>query len=199
VEAHDNLDPGTHNYGADNRRRLYAFLNRRFGLSTPEHELPWKNEVLTEKELEVGLPPGNAGLMSIALDRARDNTARKGGDIGRDRKPETRRELRDLLRLPGAAVSSARRAGIERIRGCSFSRLILRIDGDWSLPVVHMRRPPTKGRSAKRSSGGLVLAIHDGGRRKALRDAMSEFGSSQPGTPTHVARLGHPRRRGAPS
>ena len=40
LKLHDNVDPGTHNYDSDNRSQLYKFLNRHFGLDTPEKDPP---------------------------------------------------------------------------------------------------------------------------------------------------------------
>jgi hypothetical protein len=190
LESYDNLDPGTHNYGADNRGRLYGFLDRRFGISSPGHDLPWEKEALTERELEVGLPPGNATLLSIAMDKARDIAAHRGqaGMV----KTRLRKELRDLLHLPDSTVTAARRLPAERIRGAAFSPLVLRIDGDWSLPAVHARPSPTGAKAASRGNGPrrpadgaaafrfkggeLVLSIDDDGRQKALENVMKRCG-----------------------
>ena len=55
IALHDNTDPGTHNYERDNRRQLYKFLDRHWGLETSD-DLSYRDELQTEEALAVGLP-----------------------------------------------------------------------------------------------------------------------------------------------
>ena len=70
IEFHDNHEPGTHNYGEENRGRLYRFLNRHFDLTGAEEDLEWKQDLHTEKELLVGIPEENRTIHTLAWDAA---------------------------------------------------------------------------------------------------------------------------------
>lgn len=69
---YENINPGTHNYEADNRGQLYRFLNHHFGLDTPEEDLPFHEELLSESQLWVGLPYENATQISLAFGAAKE-------------------------------------------------------------------------------------------------------------------------------
>ena len=52
---HIGTDAG-HNYDEGNRLQFYAWVNRHFGLDTPDQELPYRGELYHERDLWVGLP-----------------------------------------------------------------------------------------------------------------------------------------------
>ena len=145
IELHDNVDPGTHNYESDNRGQLYRFLNRHWGLDTPDDDLPYEEELLPESELNVGLPADNATLYSLAQDHLR--RIRRGREEARPAAGATRRRLERVLHLgtvrgggrPGQA-GPAGRPGPER-RGPARRPLVGAGD----------RLEPGEGRRARRS------------------------------------------------
>jgi dienelactone hydrolase len=152
METHDNTDPGTHNYEKDNREKLYSFLNRRFGLSTPETDLPWKNELRTEEALSVALPADNETILSLAMKKARElaahdrpEAAGRRGQTGDEAR--ARDELRVILRLPRYAAGPVRDLGSETVDGIAVSRFALRVGGAWTIPAV-MLQPPVGGAAA---------------------------------------------------
>lgn len=63
---HENTDPSTHNYQADNRSQFYRFLNRHFRLSLPESDSGVEREIRSFDELAVGLPPDNLTILGVA-------------------------------------------------------------------------------------------------------------------------------------
>lgn len=158
LSFHDNVDPGTHNYEADNRSQFYQFLNRHFGLETPAQDLPWKGELRSEAELSTGLPAANATLLSLAqqaLAQVRAARAR--------RRPlpaaRARKRLRELLCLPAFARVVLQQSRPARPSGgVQIRQHLLSLDGTWTLPVTELI--PAGARGAE-----LVLA--DGGRRSA--------------------------------
>ncbi|MCC7263483.1 MAG: acetylxylan esterase [Candidatus Latescibacteria bacterium] len=157
---HDNVDPGTHNYEADNRSQFYQFLNRHFGLNTPAGDLPWKEELRSEAELSAGLPEDNATLLSLAQQALKQVRAARAR-----RKPlapaKARKRLRELLCLPAftrAALQKSRPA--RPSGGVQIHQHLLCLDGTWTLPVTELI--PAGARGAE-----LILA--DGGRRSAAR------------------------------
>ena len=153
---HDNVDPGTHNYEADNRSQLYQFLNRHFGLETPGEDLPWENELFTEAELNVGLPPENATLLSLSQQALRE--IRAGGRKKRG-PAAARRRLAQLIRLPEFEEVRAESKGKgQKRKGYVIRQHVVRLDETWSLPVTEC---------APEQAEGVELVIGDGGRRSA--------------------------------
>ena len=154
LALHDNVDPGTHNYELDNRTQLYGFLNRRFGLDTPDSELDWEDGLLSESQLRVGLPPDNATLLSLAQAKlVQLRTRRTRG------KPSAidRRRLAQLIRLPRFGQVTAQQIGTAiRRRDGTLRHYAVSLDQTWTLPVTEV---------APRRSTGVTLELSDGGRR----------------------------------
>ncbi len=152
ISLHDNLDPGTHNYERDNRRQLYRFLDRHFGLVTDDDDLPFEAELLTEGQLDVGLPEDNATLHSLSLDRLQQ-IRRRRNKTSPPSSALTRARLRQLLHLakPGNVAS-------EKVspttRGVTQWRLA--VDG-WTIPVTQI--------SPTGKSKGVEIVLNDAGRR----------------------------------
>jgi hypothetical protein len=154
LDFHDNVDPGTHNYEADNRSQLYKFLNLQFGLDTSEEDLPWEEEIFTEAELNVGLPADNATLLSLSQKELREirreGRKRRGPAAARQR-------LKELTQMPVfAKVRGERKGGGQKRDGVEIRQWVLRLDDSWSLPVTEF--------VPKRASG-VELIVGDGGRR----------------------------------
>ena len=125
-----------HNYGADNRSQLYRWLNRHFGLRTPATDLPWQQEVLSEAELAVGLPPDRpsfATLASALLEQLRRREAAV------PRAPD-RAALARVLRYRESAVSATTVVTSRVYEGALLAEeLLLELDRRWPLPAVLVR------------------------------------------------------------
>ena len=67
LQFHENTDPSTHNYQLDNRLAAYRFLDRFFNLPIREQEIRVDDQIKSYKELEVGLPPGQLTILSLAV------------------------------------------------------------------------------------------------------------------------------------
>lgn len=147
-EIYSNQTPGTHNYDADNRNQLYRFITKHFSLpgDTPCQDLHRADELLGERDLNVGLPAEQETMMSIARRRA-DTLARKHRTprTGRER-AALRRSLRAVMRFPSYGEPLAATHGHE-------TRLRL---GPWTLPV-------TASSGARNETP--VLVINESGRQ----------------------------------
>jgi dienelactone hydrolase len=155
IEFRENLEPGTHNYDADNRSGLYTFLNTHFHMETLTEDLPWQDEILTETELSVRLPRENESLVSLGIAAARGTLAGRAAGPDDSGAPETtRRRLREALRLPEYTVSAART--IQRVarKGVFAERLLLEMAGTFSVPAVVVERDV----AAERTRGGCNAA-----------------------------------------
>ena len=73
LQFHENTDPSTHNYQLDNRQHAYQFFTRSFNLPVVTEERPVNSEILSYKELEVGLPADNLTILTLARELARHN------------------------------------------------------------------------------------------------------------------------------
>jgi len=133
-ECHVNTDPGTHNYDADNRSQLYRFLNTHFGLDTPETDAHHQEEILTEPELNVGLPVEQLSVRAIARARARAAAAKLRTPRTAAQRRSLRKRLADVIRLPKYPVRGRR-------AGRAGKNVLYRLDlGPWQLPAVVEKR-----------------------------------------------------------
>ena len=136
-----------HNYGADNRSQLYRWLNRHFGLRTPATDLPWQQEVLSEAELAVGLPPSFATMAVARLEQLRRREAAV------PRAPD-RAALARVLRYRESVVSAVTVVTSRVYEGAVLTEeLLLELDRRWPLPAV-LVRPETP--------AGATLLVGDG-------------------------------------
>ena len=141
---YDNVDPGNHNYEADNRSQLYKFLNQHFDLNTPHEDLPWKDEVFSEDELRVGLPRSNATLLDLA------HRALAGIEDEREKRrfvasSENRRRVKTLIRVP--SLTDEPTIVRKRMKGekvSAISQFVLNT-GDWSIPVSSVEPSSAEG------------------------------------------------------
>jgi len=154
---YDNVDPGTHNYEADNRSQLYKFLNRHFGLDTPATDLPYRDELRSEAELNVGLPTVNATLYALAqaaLVCSREARAQ----ATKQRPAALRRRLMQVLRMPQFNTVTASRQRNSKSAAYTQQQYVLEMDNTWSLPVSEWAPARPK---------GVELIIGDGGRKSS--------------------------------
>jgi dienelactone hydrolase len=153
-EFHENMDPGDHNYEADNREAMYRFLNRAFRTQIPVPEpaiVP--AEIRTYDELVVGLPPKNETFVSLA--RRRLPATPSGG--GRD-------ALRKLLRY--APVGITHIWPVDSTRSQGVETRLLRIDYDNRLPGS-----ATWAQSIAAAAGApLTVILDDRGKKAAGAD-----------------------------
>ena len=149
-ETYSNRVPGTHNYAADNRRRLYRFLDRQFGLATPDGDLHAPGELFAESELRVGLPPEQESIQTLARRRVRLLGARRKAPRTAGARRRLRKALVDCLRLPCYEARGRRVAGAAE--GAQTHVVAL---GPWRVSASVWRR-----------GGSAPPALHvvDGGR-----------------------------------
>ena len=174
LALYDNVAPGTHNYDADNRHQLYAFLNQHFQLDGPEDDLPWIDEIRSESELNVGLPSNNATLYTLAQNTlGKTQTART-----RHRSPAaTRKRLCTLICTPSWNSLRTHTVGARKMRkSYSTQHYTLHLDDQWTLPVVKIEPPNAQGTDLIIADGGrsscqtAVNAALQAGRRALVAD-----------------------------
>lgn len=150
LQYYSNIDPGDHNYAADNRSQLYQFLNQHFGLDTPAEDLPYEKELFTMPQLDVEMPDGQLTAMDLAQQRAlalckKHRTPQSAAD-----KRALRKRLVEVIRLPEWSASRPRRvAGSGGIESWRMKT------GPLEVPVTVQRR---------KGSQRTVLLLEDTGR-----------------------------------
>jgi dienelactone hydrolase len=152
-----NEDPGTHNYEKDIREQLYKFLKSAWDLDISTEDIPCDDEIRSEWELNVGLPPSNPTYLTIAGDLAR-RLPEKRSTAGT--KPADRRRLARVLRLPSAYTVEPRAVRKPRmLAGVRISHHILEM-GRWNVPVTEFD---------PRVSNDVLLILPENGRAGAAR------------------------------
>jgi dienelactone hydrolase len=155
IEFHENVDPGTHNYEADNRSQLYRFLNKHFGLDGPEEDLPFENELFSETQLGSGIPDDNSTLSSLARNAARGlPRSRFDFDGNAESLRRAREDLGEVIRLRRLNVEDN---GVDEADG--VEQHLLRMNDTWTIPVTCIH-PETE-------NGSVMVLLADGGRRAA--------------------------------
>lgn len=146
LALHINKDPGTHNYLKDNREAFYRFINRHF---VPEdqridQEIDVENEIRPRKKLEIDYPDNNATLRSLAVELMRDlPTVRPpvGNAAALDAwRKETRIRLCQVVRpeakMKVEELPESPAVKVETIGGVEGQGRLLKVGGDWTIPVV---------------------------------------------------------------
>jgi dienelactone hydrolase len=146
---HSNEDPGTHNYGADNRAQFYTFINRHFGLNAPERDIHGPDEIYPESELEVGLPDNQQTMLTLALARERRLARRRRTPRTAAERRALRERLAEVIRLPRVAARVRKIAGDRRGAALHLMRV-----GPWQVPIAARVWP----------GGSAELVIEDWGR-----------------------------------
>ncbi len=149
LRHHSNFDAG-HNYGPDNRRALYRFLNEQFfGGREAISEQEAAADVRKPEQLRVALPEGNEDLHTLAVKLSAGLPKAAGGSAA-----EQRRKLREVVRWPeytvrAEAVREEETSGL-RVRA---TRLVL--SETWTVPVLELEPA---------GATGTTVVIADGGR-----------------------------------
>ena len=162
-----NEDPGTHNYDRDIREQLYRFLKEAWDLDISTEDIPCDDEMLSEWELNVGLPPDNPTFLSIARDLA-TKLPRRRSSAGT--KTADRKRLADVLRLPRLPSVGAERVGKPRtVAGIQTIHHVVEA-GRWRIPVTEFRTG---------KAGQPVLVLSDGGRKALVQAARNALGTGK--------------------
>lgn len=132
---YSNRDPGNHNYDADNRTQLYRFLNRHFGLSTPEEDIHQPEDILPADRLDIGLPTEQESFLSLGRKRAYALCANRPPCKTTADRARLRERLTEVLRLPQYQVCDQ----VICRRGDQHQHL-LRLD-PWTVPMTALTPP----------------------------------------------------------
>jgi len=174
IEFYENLDPGTHNYDADNRSQLYRFLNKHFGLNIPEVDLPYEDELLSESQLEVGLSEDNATLLSLAKEAAKS--------LPRLRVPKESAEWTTWLHEARGRLENVIRLHHFTVRDMTVQKEdiavhhLLRMDDIWTVTATELHiTGETKVDVAKARGEDIQVLLSDEGRTTMVELAKAHL------------------------
>ncbi len=173
IDFYSNTDPGTHNYEADNRSRLYQFLARHFHITAPEADLPFEDELLTEGELTVGIRPGNADILSLSRNRSRrlretGQAQAEAAGSGLHAADKRRKELQHLLRLPEISVHRIETMAEPDTAAGPVPQL-LHCSGGPGIPVLRYQARGIGG-TAEKAEQSCLLFVSDEGKDAVFSD-----------------------------
>lgn len=155
LRAHVNDDPGTHNFGLDNRQQLYKMFGDFFFTDDSNFsadEIPSDAEVKSAEDLHVDLPEGNLDFHAIASSLAKNLPERSL--LETESIAAQRERLRELLRVDDYQAQIVETSEIRSENG-TVNAWRLRID-NWTVPATEFV-PAGEGQ-------GTVILMGDEGR-----------------------------------
>lgn len=176
LRYHINHDPGTHNFGLDNRRQLYAAIGDFFYPDEPEYpraEIASDDEVKSKEELFVELPEHNLDFNTLALQisRLHQRSLPDGPANLKAWQNEQRPQLAKLVRSHNYHTVAIEHSSQSGSTGTATWRW-LRIDGNWTVPSVEITTPQS-------SPHQLTIVISDRGRAAAIHDTSILLSAGQ--------------------
>lgn len=178
---HVNEDPGTHNFGKDNRQALYRMFGAFFypdDASFDANEIPCEGELKSFEELTVPLPDGNEDFHTLALKLSGPLPKPPFGPI--EGKPivnqRYRERLAEVLRLGKPLNVKAGKSGEPTADdGITVTQWTLHLalegqDTEWTLPATELT-------SADFEATSIVLA--DAGRKSLTSEVKSLLDKKQ--------------------
>jgi hypothetical protein len=133
LSAHINFDPG-HNYGQENREAFYRFVRDNFyggnDNAFSEKEIPSEADVRTPEQLRIELPADNLDIHKLALKLSQGLPHKAGAP-----------KLAEVVKAHRYKVSATAAGSGEEVEGVHVRYWRLRLDDDWTLPVVEIGDP----------------------------------------------------------
>jgi hypothetical protein len=164
LRSHVNHDPGTHNYGIDNRQAFYRMVGDIFfagDAGFDAKEIPCDAEVKKKDELDVPLPADNLDFHQLALAASKDLPRNPAG--------ATRGKLGAIVKYQSFTAAATQAGGETR----GDTRAVfwkLRMGDAWTVPVTELTRG---------TATGTRILFTDGGRKGAANDAEALLAAGQ--------------------
>jgi len=176
LRSHVNYDPGTHNFGLDNREAFYRLVGDHFYAGSADFmpkEIPVEAEVKAHTNLLVALPSDNANFNSLALEVSKTlprQPALPENKGSAEKWQETNRaKLREVVRAKHSRVI-AEKAGEDTRAGVTANYWRLRVDDALTVPAVELARGEPK---------GTAILLADGGRQSVSAEVERRLAAQQ--------------------
>ena len=177
LRSHVNFDPGSHNFGRDNREALYRMFGEFFfdgASSFSATEIDCAAEIKTKEELHVKIPSDNADFHSLAtaisknLPQAVDRLPTDGKSLKKWRDSRLKL-LSETVRAEHYAIQ-AEQAGESVDGGVAATFWKLRAADRWTLPATELT--PAK-------VNGTTILVADAGRKSVAAEAQKLLADGQ--------------------
>jgi hypothetical protein len=161
LRSHVNDDPGTHNFGLDNRQALYRVLGDFFYADSKDYnakEIDSKGEVKGAGDLAVELPEKNLDFNKLALALA-EKLPRDGALPEKDAakwQAARREKLRQIVASKEYKIEAWKNTTTEEKDGVKATYWRLRLGKAWTVPVVELVKGEPK---------GTTILLNDAGRK----------------------------------
>ena len=181
LRSHVNSDPGSHNFGLDNRQQLYRMIGDHFfaggkdatGATYRNDEIACADEVKTAEQLAVELPEQNANFNSLALALAKNLPRNAALPTAKEAiepwQKSRRKQLAAILRSRDYDVQAVAE-GEKEFDGGTATFWRLRLGGAWTVPAVELKQGDPK---------STVLLVTDEGRAKAGEQVMQHLAAGR--------------------
>ena len=193
LRYHVNAEPGDHNFHRENREALYRMIGLHFfggDRNFDATEIAPEKEIKTADELQVELPENNADFHTLAVSIAqrlpRDAALPDKADAAGSWQSNQRTLLLDIVRKVPSSDAQAEVVGEGNKEALKATHWRLKLDSDWTVPVVELTRGEPKettilvadeGRAA---AAEAVLKLLDAGQRVLAVDPFY-FGEAKLG------------------
>lgn len=108
LQWHLNLNPGTHNYGLDNREASYKFFDSVFHIDASSDEFPnTETEIQSAEDLAVPVPKDNLTILSLAQSLAKAIHHEVPAQPGAEWASSQRSELKHVVRYTPVTLTHA--------------------------------------------------------------------------------------------
>lgn len=167
---HVNEDPGTHNFGKDNRQALYRMFGTFFYPDDSKFdakEISCEDELKTKEELTIPLPEDNEDFHTLALKVAEPLPRRLFGPIAsKTLLDQKRREaLAKVLRLEKPLKVRAEKAGdATSADGITATPWKLHLAKEWTLPALEL---------VPDEHEATAIVLGDSGRRSLAKEVQA--------------------------
>ncbi|MGH9615352.1 MAG: alpha/beta hydrolase family protein [Acidobacteriaceae bacterium] len=191
LQWHLNLNPGTHNYGLDNREASYKFFDSVFRIDASPEEFPdTEMEIESAEDLAIALPKDNLTILSLAQSLAKPIHHDVPAQPGTEWADSQRTLLRKVVRYEPVTVTHAWDIGATHEKGLESHGYRFEFSNGLSATGVLFRSvtaPETASTTILISDSGMpstmvdVADDVDRGQRVLVLDPLF-FGESTPGT-----------------
>ncbi len=133
LRTHVNTDPGTHNFGLDNRQQLYKMMGDHFfsdDSNFSAEEITSADEIKTKEQLDVELPKENLDFHAIALKLMKDLPVKSSRSV-----EQQREQLKEILRLEHYEVQPVQSVELDSKQGTAQAWR-LKLGSDWTIPAT---------------------------------------------------------------
>lgn len=170
LKWHVNNDPGTHNFGIDNRQALYRSIEEAFYPGVDDFdakEIECAKELKTFEQLTVAIPENNATLHSLAVDAMHNLPLIKlatEGPAFKEWQVETRKAVRQSIGAKSYEVATESKDLAKLDSGVVVRSHALKLGDEWTVPCTEFAPADAK---------ATTIVLADEGRKSISAETIN--------------------------